>query len=423
MTSRASRRSERLLLLPVSLAVWSGSVFFYLAAPHQYGEAVLYAGLGLVATFYAVHLLLDRTGHRGDVYLYPVACMLSTIGLIYIYRVQPELAARQFLWVMLGLTALSVVVIKGRDMSRLEDFKYLYIVLGMAFLLVTALMGTEVGGARAWLSMGSFRFEPAEGVKLLAVLFLASYLRDSRELLSVPGRSRQVFWGPLVLVWGLSLALLVFQRDLGTAVIFFLTFLAMIYTGTSRSAYVLAGLACLTAGAVLGYYLFAHVRVRVEVWLDPWTTLNAGGYQIAQSLFAFGSGGVMGTGLGLGTPRLIPAAATDLILAVIGEETGLAGSVGTMMLYMLFAYRGYRAAANARCSMESLLAAGLTSLVAFHAIIITAGVTKLLPLTGITLPFISYGGSSMVINFILLALLINISGNQEPAGGVSIDPS
>jgi len=250
------------------------------------------------------------------------------------------------------------------------------------------------------------------------VFFLGSYLMESRMLLQ--GGEQRVYdlpgvqqWGPLLGMWLTALLVLVFQKDLGTALIYFGTFLAMVYVATARWLYIMLGAGMFLAGAAAAYFLVDHVHTRVAIWLNPWATAQDSGYQIIQSLYAINNGGIFGTGLGAGFPGFIPAVHTDFIFAAICEETGLLGGIAIIVLYMLLVYRGFKIALVARDEYAGLMAAGFTSILGLQVFIIIAGVTKLLPMTGITLPFISYGGSSMVANFILAGMLLNISGEDE----------
>jgi len=289
-------------------------------------------------------------------------------------------------------------------------------------LILPIFFGIEQGGAKSWLDFGFFSFQPSEFVKILVVLFLASFLIENRAVLTAGTRSLGWLalpgpqeWVPLVVMWGVSLLLLVFQRDLGTALIYFGTFLAMVYTATSRIFYVLFGMGLFMAGATASYFLFDHVQARFEIWLNPWPYIDTTGYQVIQSLFAIGSGGIMGTGIGQGYPDFIPAVHTDFIFSAICEEMGLIGGAGIIILYMIFIFRGIKIALYARDDFGALAASGLIALLGLQAFIIMAGVTKLLPLTGVTLPYMSYGGSSLVANFILLGLLMNISHEANDA--------
>jgi cell division protein FtsW (lipid II flippase) len=418
--NKAIRKDERSLLFIVVLTLITASVFFQLTMPSSYGVKLFIAAGVLTFAFGLVHAVMCFTDKRGDEFLFPLAAMLTVIGLIFIYRLEPALAARQFVWTLIGLAVYLSVVTLLRNYRCLEDYQYLYIILGLVFLAITVIVGTEIRGARSWLAFGSFSFQPSEPVKILMVIFLASFLQYHQELLTrgfyrykgINFPAPQSI-GPLLIVWGLSLLLLVFQRDLGTALIFFGTFLMMLYVATSRLSFVVLGIILFIIGATVSYFLFPHIQVRVAVWLNPWATIDGSGYQLVQSLFALSSGGFLGTGLGLGQPLLIPLVATDFIFAAVGEEMGLAGGIGIIILYLLLLYRGFKVSLTAPDRLGTLLAAGLIALFGLQVFVIIAGVIKMLPLTGITLPFMSYGGSSLVIHYLLLGLLSNISNYQR----------
>jgi cell division protein FtsW (lipid II flippase) len=323
---------------------------------------------------------------------------------------------------VVGLVAFLLVLAGARDLKWLPKYRYWIGGLGLLLLLFTAIFGREVYGARLWVSLGPISFQPAEFGKILLVMFFAAYLVDMRELLTVS--TRRVlgvplppfrYLAPLLTIWALSLALMVFMKDLGTSLLFFGALLALLYVATGRFFYVLVGLTLFAIGAVGLYFIFPHVQLRVDVWLNPWADPTNRGYQIVQSLFALADGGLFGQGLGRGYlilqsgNTIIPNLETDFIFSAIGEELGLAGAVGIILLYTIFVYRGYRVAVRSRDDFSRLLAAGLTSIFALQAFLIMGGVIKLIPLTGITLPFVSYGGSSIVANFVLLALLLRAS--------------
>lgn len=392
-----------------------GGVLFALAGQTGAGQS-LPGAVGLAGAFVLTHFWLTLTHHRGDQLMLPLIGVLSALGEVELYRLSPALAIRQFWWICLGLVVLIVLTRWGKNYRNLSEYRYLFMAVVIILLVMTIVFGVTIGGARNWLSLGSFRFQPSEGVKILLVLFLTGFLDENRELLATGTRRffgfqlpEPRYLGPLLLTWGITLLLLVFQRDLGTALIFFATFLVMVYIATSRGTYVGWGLALFLAGSATAYFLFPHVQERFAVWLNPWGMQAGGGYQVVQSLFAIGSGGLVGTGIGLGQPFLIPAVATDFIYAAVVEEMGLAGGIGVLLVYLLLIYRGYRTALAANSPAGMILAAGITSLLAIQTFVIVAGVTRLLPLTGITLPFISYGGSSMVANFALIGLLLNVS--------------
>lgn len=413
------RGTANILFTAIIFVLWLG--FISLLAAGTMVDVKLPLLLCTLATGALVfsHLLMGKWNINGDLYLFPLASMLSVIGLIMVLRLSPGFAVRQFIWLFAGLTVFLATVKGLRDYRFLEDYKYIYIFGGLLLLLITIIFGTTIGGARSWLSLGPLRFQPSELVKIILVIFLASYLEEKKQILTegtknvagVPVPSLQ-YIGPLLVMWGFSLVLLIFQKDLGAALIFFGTFLAMMFIATGRSSYVFTGIVLFSIGAVLCYYLFSHVQVRVSIWLDPWKVIDGRGYQIVQSLFAIGSGGLYGTGLGLGQPKLIPAVHTDFVFSAWAEETGLLGAAALIIIYCFIIYRGFIIAMKAGSGFGTLLASGLTSLLAIQTLVIIGGVIKLLPLTGVTLPFVSYGGSSLLSSYILLGLLVNISAKD-----------
>jgi len=393
-----------------------GFLALYLAGKVTDIKSSLLLNIAVTAALVVANILLGRWRKRGDILLFPLTAFLSVIGLVMVLRLSPEFAQRQFIWLFVGLAAFLLTVWGLKDYKKLEDYKYIYIFLGLLLLLATILFGVEVGGARSWIDFKYFRFQTSELVKIFLVIFLASYLEEKKEVLTqgtrtiigVPVPSLQ-YIGPLLIMWGFSLVLLIFQRDLGTALIFFGTFLTMIFIATGRWSYVVTGTILFVIGAGLCYLFYYHVQVRIATWLNPWADIDGKGYQIIQSLFAIGSGGLYGTGIGLGQPTLIPAVHTDFVYSAWSEETGFLGAVALLLIYCLVIYRGYRVALTSRTGFGSLLASGLTSLLAVQTLVIVGGVVKLLPLTGVTLPFVSYGGSSLVSSYILLGLLTSIS--------------
>ena len=422
-TKRPSRLVEWRLLLLTGLYALVGAAALYWGSGDALEPRVLYACLLSVGAYFLVSFYWYLVRYRGDCFILPAVALLTTTSLVFLFRLDPEYGMRQFIWLLIALVVLLLTTRLFTDFRFLSDYKYIYALAGLIALLMPVFFGTEQGGAKSWLDLGAFYVQPSEFVKILVVLFMASYLSENRMLLgagaglkgrfSLPGLQE---WGPLLVMWGISLLLLVFQRDLGAALIYFSTFLTMLYVATSRFSYVLLGLLMFAAGVAASYQIFNHVQIRVSTWLNPWATIDAGGYQITQSLFAINAGGLVGSGLGLGFPLSIPAVHTDLIFAAISEEMGLAGGVCLLTLYLIIVFLGIRTALCTRDEFAALAACGLTSLLGLQVFIIIAGVTKFLPLTGITLPFISYGGSSLVANFILLGLLLNISheGRTSP---------
>jgi peptidoglycan glycosyltransferase len=299
------------------------------------------------------------------------------------------------------------------SLESLARYKYTVMVGGLVLLLMPAVIGREVNGAKLWIRFGQMSFQPGEVAKILIVLFLAAYLAENRELLSVSTRR----WlglripeprtlGPLLLMWALSLLVLVFERDLGSSLLFFAIFLLMLHTATGRASYVAVGLALFGAGATVAYHLFGHVRTRIDIWLDPFADAAGKGYQLVQSLFALAAGGLTGVGLGAGLPSRIPYVTTDFVFSAIGEELGLLGGGAIVLLFLVFAIRGLATAARAKTDMAAFTAVGLVAAIALQAFVIVGGVTRLIPLTGVTLPFVSYGGSSLLSSFVALGLLL-----------------
>lgn len=418
--SAKGRQMERNLLFLAALYMLAGMTTLYLDAPGVLAYQAPAAGLTVAAAFLLVHLYWQASGYKGDRFLLSITAVLVSTGLVFLFRLDPDYGMRQFIWILIGLGSLVLTTRLLVDFRFLSDYKYIYALVGLIILILPIFFGKEQGGAKSWLDFGLFQFQPSEFVKILVVLFLASFLSENKAVLtagtrrlgwiSLPGLQE---WAPLVVMWGISLLLLVFQRDLGTALIYFGTFLAMVYAATARIFYVLFGLGLFVSGASVSYLIFGHVRERVLIWLNPWPFIDGIGYQITQSLFAIGSGGILGAGLNQGYPGYIPVVHSDLIFSAICEELGLLGGASMIILFMFFVFRGTKIALHARDDFAALAASGLTVLLGLQAFIIIAGVTKLLPLTGVTLPFISYGGSSLVANFILLGLLLNISHESD----------
>lgn len=351
-----------------------------------------------------------------------LAYLLLAVGLAEIARLKPELFTAQLRWACVGIAFWALTVVLW---ERLRNFLAYPYVLGIAttiILLLPLLFGVSIGGNTNWLAFGGFSVQPSEFGKILLIFFLAAYLADHRAVLTLPARRFLFlhlppvrFIAPLVVLWGLAVLMFVIARDLGAALLFFGMAVLMTYMGTGRKSYVfLAGLFIVIAAA-LSYALFGHVRVRFDIWLHPWADPNGMSYQVVQSLFAIGTGGIWGTGFAEGHPLLIPEVHTDFIFAAIAEEFGLIGAVFVLMCYALLFWRGSRIAMGVPRAEESLLAAGCAASLLLQAFIITAGVTKLLPLTGITLPFVSYGGSSMSASFILIGILTALSRERRGA--------
>ncbi|HET9509348.1 MAG TPA: FtsW/RodA/SpoVE family cell cycle protein [Gaiellaceae bacterium] len=384
----------------------------------------LFVGLYLVA-----HVVVRRTVPYADGALLPLTAVLTAFGIATIYRLEPDDGARQAVWVAVGVGVLAGTLIALRhDYRVLEGYRYLFGVAAIALLLLPSLpgLGEEVNGARLWVDLGVIQFQPGELAKICLILFLAGYLREKRESLAA-GRLKDV--GPLLAIWGAAMLVIVVTNDLGSALLNFGIFLAMLYVATGRALYVAGGLALFLGGAAVLYNAIDHVRDRITIWLQPWTdervfcSLNGelelrqdcASYQLVKSLYSIANGGFGGTGLGEGTftavdgSELIPYLRTDFIFSAIAQELGLIGAAALLLVFMLFVVRGMRVALTADDGFSKLLAAGLTFGFALQTFIIVGGVLRIVPLTGITLPFVSYGGTSVVANFVLLALLLLVS--------------
>lgn len=382
--------------------------------------------IGLLA---GTHLFLGATQRGADQVLLPAVAVITGLGMVTIQRLQPSLmrtypdagyddvASKQMLWITLGFALLLGTLIAGRDMVWLRRYKYTWALLGLGLVAATLIFGTDPNGSgvRLWFKLGPLSFQPSELLKVVLVIFLAGYLYDTRDLLM---QNIRVGWlrlppleylGPMGVIWGLAMLLFIVQKDLGSALLFFGIFLAMLYVATGKPAYVAGGLLAFFAGAFVMYQVFDIVRTRVGIWWNPWPYADFRGYQIVQALYAYATGGVLGTGFSYGSPARVPAIHTDFVFAAIGEELGLAGTLATVCFYLLLVFRGYHIALRSRDYFHQVLAIGLSTILGLQTLIILGGASGMIPLTGITLPFISYGGSSLLTNFIIIGLLLRIS--------------
>ncbi|HEY7755703.1 MAG TPA: FtsW/RodA/SpoVE family cell cycle protein, partial [Actinomycetota bacterium] len=361
-----------------------------------------------------------------DPALFPTAGVLVGLGFAMIFRLSGGLAAEQATWVVVGLLAFAATLIVVRDHRMLDAYTYTIGLAGLVLLMLPMVpgIGETINGARLWVQIGPLGFQPAELGKVLIVIFLASYLNQRRELLQVatsrigPLRLPAAkHLAPVLLAWAASLAILFVQRDLGASLLYFGIFVVMLWVATGRAAYLVFGLLLFAIGAYAGWMLFDHVQLRVDVWLnalDPDKVFDLGYGQLAQAQLGMATGGLVGAGLGQGSPGLIPFAATDFIFAAIGEELGLLGTTAVLLLYVVLVGKGLKIALDCRDGFGRLLATGLATLIALQTFVIVGGVTRVIPLTGVTLPFMSYGGSSLVSNFVLLALLVRLSSGPAP---------
>ena len=369
--------------------------------------------IGLFVAFAMAHVAIRRLAPGADPAILPIVFVLAGIGITFVTRLAPNEASSQVIWLFLSVVAMIATLFFVRNLDDLAHYKYTLGVIGVALLLLPMLIGTEIYGSKLWIIIGPFSFQPGELAKILIVLFLAFYLASNREALSTSAvrfgpfsLSRFRMLLPLFIMWGISLLLVVFERDLGSALLFFVFFVIMLFVATGRVSYVIISLGLLAVGFVFCYHFFGHVQTRVDIWLNPWKDPSGSGYQIVQSLYSIADGGLTGTGIGKGMPTLIPVVESDFIFSAISEEIGLLGSTAVLILFMLFCVRGFATAARAKSDSSAFAAVGLTSVIGFQAFLIVGGVTKLLPLTGVTLPFMSQGGSSLLSSFIIVGLLL-----------------
>ncbi|HEV2906955.1 MAG TPA: FtsW/RodA/SpoVE family cell cycle protein [Actinomycetota bacterium] len=426
--SRARRNTELgLLILAVSLALGAYALVG-LGKEERVPTGVAGYGALLAGGYLFAHLVVRRFAPDADPIFLPTAGLLAGLGFAVVYRLDPERAAAQASWLVFGLALFALTLIAIRDHRQLDAYTYTIGLIGVLLLLLPLApgVGTEIRGARVWVKLGALQFQPAEIAKVLIVVFAASYLSARRQLLAVATRRlgpialpEPRHLGPILVAWGVSLAVLFFEKDLGSSLLFFGLVVVMLWVATGRGAYLALGGLLFAAGALFAYRSFEHVRDRVAVWLgalDP-EFIQDEGFQIAQSLFAMATGGIAGVGLGLGRPQDIPDAPTDFVFAAIGEELGLLGTMAVLLLFVILVGRGFRTALARSDDFGRLLAVGLSTILALQTFVIVGGVTRLIPLTGVTLPFVSYGGSSLVANFVLLALLVRVSsGTRSEAG-------
>ncbi|MBX6390803.1 MAG: FtsW/RodA/SpoVE family cell cycle protein [Frankia sp.] len=446
------RRRELLLLVYAGVLATAALAALMLAHDGRLTFQVATYGLGFCALWGLGHLAVRRWAPAADPLLLPMVAALNGIGLVMIYRLDlaradaleragrsvPTGAAQtQLIWTLLAIIVFMLVLAVIRDHTTLARYQYTAGLAGLVLLMLPALplIGTEINGARLWLRLGPFSFQPSEVSKILLMIFFAGFLGRQSDVLSMHSRSvlglklpRPRDLGPVIVAWLASLGVLVLQRDLGSSLLLFAMFLVILYVATERVSWVLIGVGLFSLGAFIAYHLFSHVQVRVEGWLHAFAGDNPDttSYQLVQGLFGFAAGGITGTGLGQGHPDKVPYANTDFIMASLGEELGLTGVMAILTIYLLVVVRGLRAALGARDPFGKLFAAGLAATLAFQVFVQVGGVMRLIPLTGITLPFVSYGGSSIVANAAIIALLLRISDSarrpEKPGSAPLYDP-
>lgn len=411
----------------------------------QWSKDLLPYGGGLAVLFGLAHLIVRRVAPYADPLLLPGVALLNGLGLALIRRLDIAGTDRarqlgravprgdaplQLVWTGIGVLLFIAVLLIIRDHRMLQRYTYTAAAVGLVLLLLPALLPagvSEVNGARVWIRVAGFSIQPSEVAKLALMVFFAGYLVAKRDVLSLASRRvvgldlpRGRDLGPVLVAWLASVAVLVREKDLGTSLLFFGIFVVMLYVATERTSWLVIGLLLFAGGAYLAYGMFAHVQERVDIWLHPFKDATGRGYQLVQGLFGMATGGVFGTGLGQGRPETVPFAKTDFIVATIGEELGLIGLMAVLVLYAILVERGLRAALSVQDSFGKLLAAGLAFSIALQVFVVVGGVTRLIPLTGLTMPFLSYGGSSLVAQYMIIALLVRISdAARRPAPAVA----
>ncbi len=428
-----SRRNLELLFLVLAGAVSTMAyVSVYAGRFREINSVSIVYGLVFVGIFLLLHVLMRLLLPQADPYLLPITALLAAVGLTEIFRIRPSLALTQGQWLLVGAALFVLTVLIVRDHMKLDRYRYIFGAVGLVLLVVTIVLGTTVNGAKLWIHAYGMSIQPSEFAKLAIVVFLAGYLDDKKVLLSVPTRHvlgvplpAAKYFGPLLIMWVMSLAMLVFMKDFGMALLFMSIFVALMYMATARVVYVVAGAGLFAAAAAIAFAIVPHVQDRFTVWLDPWPHAATTGYQLLQSLFTIADGGIVGAGFGRGYllyanhQPVVPDLQTDFIFTAIANEMGLLGAAGIILVYLLFVWRGFRIAVYAPDGFSKLLAAGLATAFAIQTFIIIGGVTRLIPLTGVTLPFVSYGGSSITANLMLVALLLMVSNRTNIIRGGS----
>ncbi|MGB8650194.1 MAG: FtsW/RodA/SpoVE family cell cycle protein [Mycobacteriales bacterium] len=440
LPGRTGRGTELFLLLAATGLAALGYAAVGVGQSGTLPSGTLGYGLGLGALYGVAHLTVRRFAPYADPVILPCVALLNGLGVVVVRRLDLAVAERarqagklvpradaplQLVWTTLGVLAFAGVLVLVRDHTRLARYAYTSAAAGLFLLLLPALpgVGATINGARLWIRLGPITVQPSELAKILLMVFFAGYLVAKRDVLSLASRRvagvdlpRPRDLGPVLVAWAASIAVLVREKDLGSSLLFFGIFVVMLYIATERTSWLLIGLGLFAVSSFAAYHLFAHVHKRVDTWLDPFAHTSSSGYQLVQGLFGMGTGGILGTGLGEGAPQTVPFAKTDFVIAAIGEELGLAGVMAVLVLFALVVLRGLRAALACRDSFGKLLAGGLAFSLALQVFVIVGGVTGLIPLTGVTLPWLSYGGSSVVSNYVLVALLLRISdAGRRPA--------
>jgi peptidoglycan glycosyltransferase len=428
------RRSTELTLVVMAGAITAAAYTLASLGANAEIPAGIGAFLGLLLVLIGVaHLAVRLLARGADSTLLPLAVLLHGLGFVMITRLDDRLAGLQSLWSLVAIAAFVATLLFVQRATDLARFKWTLFFAGAALLLLPMSpgIGRNVNGARIWVALGPLNFQPGEFAKIALAIFFAAYLAERRELIAAstwkigPFRVPEIqYIAPILVAWGFSVLVMVGERDLGSSLLFFTLFVVMMWVATERISYLFIGFVLFGVAAFVSWRMFGHVQTRVDIWLDPWEDEYGKGFQIVQALYGLGDGGIAGTGLGRGSPDKVPEAQNDFIFAALGEEMGLVGATTVLMAYLLLIGAGLRIALRTDRTFEKLLAVGLTTIVGMQAFIIVGGVIKVVPLTGITLPFVSYGGSSLLSNYILLAILLRLSDSgARRLGELPDDPT
>jgi cell division protein FtsW (lipid II flippase) len=414
---RTGRPIERKLLFLVTL-IFAAGIYLLLNSGISTGEhdPVLYGGI-IVGSFWILHVFIIITRNKGDEFFLPVAAFLITMGWLSIFRIDPGLAQKQMYWIIIGETVFILWMQFMKDCRVLEDYKYLFLAAAVILQLMLGVFGVEVNGAKLWFRYNDMSIQPVEFIKIFLTIFLVSYLKQNREILERPISRENIplvkYYILLFTLWGVAESTLVIQKDLGMALLLFGVFMGLFYISTRKWALTILGFILFLGGGYLLYSYFPHVRTRLDMWWNPWTDPSGGGYQLIQALYAMANGGITGTGLGRGQPGFVPEIHTDFIYVALAEELGLIGAIIILIAFVILIQRMFMTSLNIKNDFSCYLSFGLTVMFATQVLIIIGGAVKFIPLTGITLPFTSYGGSSLVSNFILLGIFMQISGRIQ----------
>lgn len=429
------RKTEAWLLLLTAVVTLMAVVSLELAQGNELSSGIFLLVGGFFLIFLVAHLVMNWVAPDADQVMLPVAALLNGLGLVMIYRIDlatgMSLAKSQIMWMVLGVGLLVAVLVFLKDHRSLQDYAYLMGLVGLVLLALPIVWPTSLNAdANVWISIGPFSIQPGEFAKILLLLFFAALLVNKRRLFSVTGKSllglqfpRMRDMGPLFLVWGLAMVISAAQNDFGPALLLFATVLGMLYIVTERASWVVLGVGLASIGAIAVYQVSEKIQTRVANFVDPFADFHNRGLQLAQSLFGLSYGGITGKGLGEGYPELIPVVQSDFILSAFGEELGLIGLSAILLLYAIFVLRGFTVSMHASDSFGKLVAAGLSLTVAVQVFVVVAGISKLMPMTGLTTPFLAHGGSSLLANYILLAILLRISDSARARRAVQDEGS